>query len=63
MENVIRAFKDRTPEKKIIVLRLELDYYLMELWDAIENGHSWKVALLKVRLDEIRQQLLELEAF
>lgn len=62
MEDVIRAFKCRDPEKRIPVLRMELDYELSLLYEAMLENSLHKINLCKKRLQEIRREMLMLEA-
>lgn len=63
MDDVIKAFKCKEAEERIPVLRLELDYELAILYEAIkENDERKKNRALK-RLYELRQELLLLEEF
>lgn len=61
MDEVIRAFKSRGSEERIPVLRLELDYELALLYEAIhENNHIKKCKCIK-RLTELRREMILLE--
>jgi hypothetical protein len=62
MEDVIRAFKCRDPEKRIPVLRMELDYELSLLYEAMLENSIHKMNRCKMRLREIRREMLMLEA-
>jgi hypothetical protein len=62
MEDVIRAFKCRDPEKRIPVLRMELDYELSLLYEAMLENSMHKIDQCKKRLSEIRREMLMLEA-
>jgi hypothetical protein len=62
MEDVIRAFKCRDPEKRIPVLRMELDYELSLLYEAMLENSMYKIDQCKSRLREIRREMLMLEA-
>ncbi|WP_044642444.1 hypothetical protein [Risungbinella massiliensis] len=62
MEDVIKAFRCREPEERIPVLRFELDYELALLYDAMLANNPDKIAKCKSRLQELRQEMLMLEA-
>lgn len=62
MEQVIRTFKKTNGEKRIAVLRLEIDYELATLHDAIIEGNSEKIKKCKKNLEKFRIELLRLEA-
>ncbi|MCS1350574.1 hypothetical protein [Mechercharimyces sp. CAU 1602] len=62
MEEVIKAFKCRTPEERIPVLRLELDYELARLHEAIVEQNTHRKDQCKARLREIRKEMMMLEA-
>ncbi|WP_380703660.1 hypothetical protein [Salinithrix halophila] len=62
MEDVIKAFRCREPEKRIPVLRLELDYELALLHEAMIERNTHRIDQCKARLRELRQEMLMLEA-
>lgn len=62
MKQVIEAFKRKDAEKRIPVLRLEIDYELATLFDAMSVGDDATVQASKHRLEKYRQELLRLEA-
>ncbi|MDR6224859.1 hypothetical protein JOE21_000850 [Desmospora profundinema] len=62
MEDVIKAFRCREPEKRIPVLRLELDYELALLYEALVENNTHRVDQCKARLQELRKEMLQLEA-
>lgn len=62
VEDVIKAFRCREPEKRIPVLRLELDYELALLYEALLENNTNRVDQCKTRLQELRQEMLQLEA-
>lgn len=63
MDDVIKAFKCKEAEERIPVLRLELDYELYMLYEAIEENDEQKKNRALKRLYELRQELLLLEEF
>ncbi|WP_215114513.1 hypothetical protein [Exiguobacterium sp. s70] len=62
MKQVIEAFKRKDAEKRIPVLRLEIDYELATLFDAMASKDDATVQASKHRLEKYRQELLRLEA-
>lgn len=61
MENVMEAFKSKRIEERIPVLRMELDYELAWLHELLQSGSREEIARCKERLQELRQELLQLE--
>ncbi|WP_073154077.1 hypothetical protein [Seinonella peptonophila] len=61
MEDVIRAYKCRDPEERIPVLRLELDYELALLYEAMRSQNYIQKQKCLQRLWELRRELLMLE--
>lgn len=62
MEKVIQTLKRRDGEKRIPVLKLEIDYELQTLFDAIQANEQDEVSDCKVKLDILRSEWLRLEA-
>lgn len=62
IENVIRALKSNRAEQRIPVARLELNYELATLSDAMKSGDQEQIQQSKARLHELRRELLLLEA-
>ncbi|MGD7663895.1 hypothetical protein ACQBEH_01575 [Brevibacillus laterosporus] len=62
IENVIRALKSDRAEQRIPVARLELNYELTTLSDALKSGDQEQIQQSKARLRELRRELLLLEA-
>jgi hypothetical protein len=62
MEDVMRAFRCRAPEERIPILRLQLDYELDLLYEAMIENNSAKIDETKKRLQKIRREMLILEA-
>jgi hypothetical protein len=62
MEKVIQTLKRRDGEKRIPVLKLEIDYELQTLFDAIQANEEEQVTDSKVKLDSLRSEWLRLEA-
>ncbi|MFZ4450296.1 hypothetical protein [Salibacterium aidingense] len=62
MEQVIQTFKRKDAEERIPVLRMEIDYELVSLHDAMAEESLEKINQCKVRLEQLRQELIRLEA-
>jgi len=62
VKQVIEAFKRKDAEKRIPVLRLEIDYELATLHDAIVAKDNDAVGASKDRLEKYRQEMVRLEA-
>ena len=60
-EEMIRAFQNRRAEERVRVLRLELDYELAVLREALSEGRIADAEASKKRLMEMRKEMLELE--
>ncbi|WP_181348963.1 hypothetical protein [Thalassobacillus sp. CUG 92003] len=59
MKHVMEALKRREAEEKLPVLKLEIDYELVTLFDAIKAEDQEAIEASKQRLSELREQLLE----
>ncbi|GED70563.1 hypothetical protein BRE01_42650 [Brevibacillus reuszeri] len=62
MDQVIAALKRRDLEERIPVLRLELDYELATLYDAMQAEDNAQMKQSKERLKQLRREMLLLEA-
>lgn len=62
MDQVVAALKRRDAEERIPVLRLELDYELATLYDALKTNDTKQIHQSKVRLKQLRREMLLLEA-
>lgn len=62
MDQVIAALKRKDAEERIPVMRLELDYELATLYDAIQAQDKEQIRKSKDRLKQLRQEMLLLEA-
>ncbi|SDI65340.1 hypothetical protein [Natribacillus halophilus] len=62
MEQVIQALKRTDAEERIPVVRLEIDYELVTLHDAMKGNDPDGVVQTKQRLKQLRQELIRLEA-
>ncbi|MFC4735471.1 hypothetical protein ACFO4L_02635 [Bacillus daqingensis] len=62
MEKVIQTLKRKDGERRIPVLKLEIDYELQTLYDAMQASEIEQIELSKGRLEELRSEWLRLEA-
>ena len=61
MDEMIQAFKSKRAEERAAVVRLELDYELAMLHEALEAGDTETAEACKERLKELRKEMLLLE--
>ncbi|MFC4617206.1 hypothetical protein ACFO4N_00525 [Camelliibacillus cellulosilyticus] len=61
-QQVIQTLKRMDAEKRIPVLKLEIDYELATLHDAMVNQNTDDIRSCKTRLEKLRQELMRLEA-
>ncbi|MCL7746315.1 MULTISPECIES: hypothetical protein [Bacillaceae] len=61
MEQVVQAFIREDGEMRIPVLRLEIDYELATLHDALLDEDLLTIKQTKQRLEQLRQELILLE--
>ncbi|MBM7654126.1 hypothetical protein [Neobacillus cucumis] len=57
------SLKKASEKEKAAVLRLEMDYELATLFEAIEEKNEKKMKECKQKLEKIRLELLRLKAF
>ena len=63
MKQVVHIIRKQEIEKKLILgLKLELDYELASLFDAIKHENQSEIEKSKVRLGEIHSELEALHA-
>jgi len=61
VEDIVQAFKSKRAELRAGVLRLELDYELAVLHEALQRGDDEAVETSKQKLVEMRKEMLLLE--
>lgn len=61
IDEMVSAFRSTRIDERIPVLRLELDYELATLSDAIQSSDQKSIAASKKRLSLLRQEMLLLE--
>ncbi|OIK09624.1 hypothetical protein BIV60_23395 [Bacillus sp. MUM 116] len=57
------TLKKAGEKERTAYLRLEMDYELATLFEAIEDKNEKKIKECKLKLEKIRQELLRLKAF
>lgn len=62
MEQVMDGFRRKEPKVEIPVLRLEIDYELATLHDAMLEEDAITIEKTKQRLKQLSEQLMALEA-
>lgn len=62
VKELVEALKRRDVEKRIPVLRMEMDYQLAVLYEALQEQDEEKIRLCKENLSELRKELMMLEA-
>jgi hypothetical protein len=58
---VMEALKRKEAEEKLPVIRMEIDYELVTLYDAMQEKDSIQIIKTKERLESLRSQMLEIE--
>lgn len=61
VEEMMQAFRSKRPDERIPVLKLELDYELATLHDALLTGDDEAADRCKTKLRALRQEMLQLE--
>lgn len=61
VEDIIKAFKSTRAEQRAAVLRLEIDYELALLQEALQQGAAEKAEASKQKLEQMRIEMLQLE--
>lgn len=62
MKQVIQTLKRTDAEQRIPVVRLEIDYELATLHDAMVREDTVEIKACKERLEKFRKEMLRLEA-
>jgi hypothetical protein len=60
MKKVVNGLKRTDGEKRIAVLRLELDYELATLYEAMMENNEEKKKECKRKLEKLRQEMIRL---
>ncbi|KAB7707922.1 hypothetical protein F9802_04190 [Bacillus aerolatus] len=63
MKQVMNGMKTHTQSKeKLAVIRLELDYELAVLFEAMQTENTVQIGKSKEKLNVLREQMLKMEA-
>lgn len=62
LEDIAQAYRSTRAEERIPALRLEIDYELATLSEALEQGCREAADACRAKLEELRQEMLLLEA-
>lgn len=61
VEDIMKAFKSNRAEERAAVLRLEVDYELAVLQEALQHGNQAEAEASKRKLEGMRVEMLQLE--
>ncbi|WP_106497755.1 hypothetical protein [Lentibacillus sp. Marseille-P4043] len=61
MKYVLETIRRKEAQEKLPVIRMEIDYELVTLHDALEANDTVQIIKTKERLEQLRKQLLEIE--
>lgn len=61
MKYVMEAIRRKEAEERLPVIRMEIDYELVTLYDALEANDRVEIIKAKERLEQLRIQWLEIE--
>ncbi|WP_224752485.1 hypothetical protein [Metabacillus arenae] len=62
MKQIVKQVQKKESENRLGVLRLELDYELATLFEAMEEKNNEKVNECKKKLERLRKEWLRLQA-
>ncbi|MFC4556971.1 hypothetical protein ACFO3D_01955 [Virgibacillus kekensis] len=62
MKYVMEALRRKEAKEKLPVIRMEIDYELMTLFDAMQANDKIQKIKSKERLEQLRLQLQEIES-
>ncbi|PAV29871.1 hypothetical protein CIL05_08300 [Virgibacillus profundi] len=61
MKYVMEALRRKEAQEKLPVIRMEIDYELVTLYDAMQAKDKVQIIKAKERLQQLRAQLLEID--
>lgn len=61
MKYVMEILRQKQAEKQLPVIRMEIDYELVSLYDAMQVDDSEVIVRTKKRLEQLREQLMDIE--
>lgn len=62
LKYVMEALRRKEAQEKLPVIRMEIDYELVTLHDALQAKDSVQIIKTKERLEQLRRQWLEIES-
>lgn len=62
MKQVIQTLLKNDAEERLPVLKMEINYELATLFDALESNDPAQIKHSKRKLEQLRQELMQLEA-
>ena len=62
MKQVVNMYKKLDGQKRLAVIRLEMDYELATLYEAMVENNEKKKAECKQKLEKLRQEMLKLQS-
>ncbi|MFC3884259.1 hypothetical protein ACFOU2_12455 [Bacillus songklensis] len=62
MKQVVNMYKKMDGQKRLAVLRLELDYELATLYEAMVENDETKKTECKQKLEKLRQEMVRLQS-
>ncbi|CDO02368.1 hypothetical protein BN988_00829 [Oceanobacillus picturae] len=61
MKYVMEALRRKEAQEKLPVIRMEIDYELVSLYDALQAEDTVEVIKAKEKLEQLRKQLIQIE--
>lgn len=61
MKQVVKPWKKKKEENQMAVLKIEIDYELVTLFDAMAENNTEMINRSKVKLEKLRTEMLGLE--
>ncbi|KGX93315.1 hypothetical protein N781_12990 [Pontibacillus halophilus JSM 076056 = DSM 19796] len=62
MRRLVDTMKEREASEKLPVVEMEIDYELMNLHEALQQGDDEQINLAKSRLKKLRREWIHLRA-
>ncbi|MEJ9211858.1 hypothetical protein [Bacillus smithii] len=62
MKHLVNDSKKKKTQEKLVVIRMELDYELAVLFEAMEHKDKEKMDKVKTKLRALREELVRLES-
>lgn len=61
LKYVMEALRRKEAEERLPVIRMEIDYELVTLYDAMQANDKVSMIKAKERLEDLRKQMLQIE--